>query len=179
MLIGSALHTLELEGNLNNVPILFEQLVLNDSSMRLRRLPSDMVRFNRYLAQTSTLRDLRIAARTQTSQDLRVLVQAFRANGSLVRVRIYDDEQNIPLSFRSSISARNAKVAILMRAYDCDQNHDAENDCAIGTLSLSLAPSLFAVAQQTPRTAANIILTGLLALSDSLCTGCSDMRMRH
>jgi hypothetical protein len=55
---------------------------------------------------------------------------------------------------------------MLMRAYDSGNNNDAETDSAIGTLPIALAPALFAVAQQTPRTTVNIILTGLLALSD-------------
>jgi hypothetical protein len=51
--------------------------------------------------------------------------------------------------------------------YSGDKFSDANRDGANETPPLSLAPSLFAAAQQTPRTVANITLTGLLALSDS------------
>jgi hypothetical protein len=57
---------------------------------------------------------------------------------------------------------------------------DAERDREVRALPLSLAPALFAVAQQTPRTAANLALTGLLSLSDSLSTARFDkLRMRR
>jgi hypothetical protein len=184
MLNGSALHTLELGQYYDNFPMLLELLVLNDSNIRLRRLvlarrlqPSDLVPLSRYLAQTSTLQGLRIVWQ-KPHQDLPVLVPAFRANGSLLRVCILDEgKQSNPLSFRS-FCARNANLAILLRAFGGDKYSDGERGAAIGTPLLSLAPSLLAVAQQTPRMAANIILMGLLALSDNLGTAFSVDKLR-
>jgi hypothetical protein len=186
ILIGSALHTLEL-GSCRGAcrfPELFEQLVANDANIRLRRLwlidrvrGSDLVPLNQYLTQTSTLRDLRIVS-TLYQRDLHSFGKTFRANGSLVRVRILDCDEDIdPLSFRS-FCARNAKLAMLLRAYGCDKDDDTDLGGAVGTLPLSLAPTLFVVAKQTPRTAANIILTGLLGLSNTLA-GSDKLRLRH
>jgi hypothetical protein len=191
MLMGSALHTLEVGRNMNNfliLRVLFEQLVLNDASIRLHRLwltkplqQCDAALLSRYLAQTSSLQELRFEWSSSSHHDLRVLVPAFRANGSLVRVRVKDSSKGTnSLLFCCSFSARNSKLAMLMRAYDCDEGNDAERSCAIAPLPLSLAPSLFAASQQAPRTAATVTLTGLLALSDSLGKASSDkLRMRH
>jgi hypothetical protein len=120
MLIGSALHTLELGSWHHRFQTMFEQLIVNDANVRLRRLwlsyevPSpDVVPMKRYLAQTTTLRDLRIVSR----QNFKALVPAFRANCSLVRVRILDEDKNThPLSLRSfhaqirPFCLRNAKL---------------------------------------------------------------------
>jgi hypothetical protein len=57
-----------------------------------------------------------------------------------------------------------------MTAYDSNKNSYAESARAVQMLPSSLSPSLFAAAQQTPRTAANIILTGLLALCETAGT---------
>jgi hypothetical protein len=67
-----------------------------------------------------------------------------------------------------------------MRTFDSRTSNDAEEKGAIfRTLPVSLAPSLL-VAQQMPRIAANIILTGLLALDDSSGNAHFDrLRMRH
>jgi hypothetical protein len=192
MLFGSALHTLELGQYYDNFQMLFELLVLHDSNIRLRRLllirrlqpPSDLVPLSRYLAHTSTLQGLRIVW-SQPHRDLPVLVPPFRANGSLLHVSILDEgKQSNPLSFRS-FCTRNASLAILLRAYGGDKDSNGERNgergAAVGTPPLSLAPSLLAVAQQTPRVAANRILTGLLALSDSLGIAFSvdKLRMHH
>jgi hypothetical protein len=178
MLIGSALHTLELGNCHHRFQGMFEQLIVNDANVRLRRLwlsnrvlSSAVVPMKRYLAQTTTLRDLRIMW-LLPHQDLQALVPAFRANSCLVRVRILDrDENTVPLSLRSfhaqirPFCLRNAKLTMLLRAYESG-NNDAGTDSATGTLPIALAPALFAVAQQTPRTTVSIIVTGLLALSD-------------
>jgi hypothetical protein len=187
MLTGSALHTLDLGRHDTNVQVLFENLVAHETNIRLRCLllttnrlrQKDLIPLERYLAQTSTLRDLRIVL-LRCHRELQILLPAFRANGSLVRVGIMDyGGKTHPLTFRS-FCARNAKLPMLMRAYDADRNNDADQDGDIGMPPLSLAPALFALARQTPRTAANITLKGLLALSDSLGSVRSDkLRMRY
>jgi hypothetical protein len=174
MLIGSSLHTLELGRGHTGTSLhtLLYQMVVNDANMRLRRLwlsnevnPYDPVLLGRFLSQTSTLRDLRLVW-PEIEQDFQpVLVPSFRAKGSLSRVRVSDENNETNPALFRAFCARNTKLEVHMRAYGCDNESDAQDDDTIGTPPISLAPSLCAVAQQTPRTAASIILTGLLALS--------------
>jgi hypothetical protein len=67
-----------------------------------------------------------------------------------------------------------------MSVYGGRIDPEAERDREARALPVSLAPVLFALARQTPRTAANLTFTGLLSLSDSLGIARFDkLRMRR
>jgi hypothetical protein len=178
-LMGSALHNLEVIGYVFDGPTFLNEMYLKYSSIRLRSLqisatclhPPSLLPLTRYLAQTSTLRELQII-RKFPPHDPEQVAHIFRANGSLVRVQVVDcRNEPVALEFES-YCARNSKLPILLAGYRDDSSIDAGT--SIGVSALSLVPSLFTVSQQAPRTAPNTILLGLLALSDSLLPRRSD-----
>jgi hypothetical protein len=169
MLVGSALHSLELEGNVN-VASFLHQVATSGSAARIglqcltlnvkKPLSVDFQSLTRYLAQTVVLRELYLGGIWRHGASRQVTV-ACRSNGSLVHVRMegYLDE-NVSLE---SYCARNANLPTLLAGY-CDGGSGQERTSE----ALSLVPSLLSVAQHATRTATSTILLGLLALSDSL-----------
>jgi hypothetical protein len=180
LLMGSALHNLEVIGYVFDGPTFLNEMYLKDWSIRLRTLqisatclhPPSLLPLTRYLAQTSTLRELQII-RKFPPHDPEQVAHIFRANGSLVRVQVVDcRNEPVALEFEA-YCARNANLPILLAGYG-DGNSIATGT-RNGVSALSLVPSLFAVSKQAPRTAPSTILLGLLALTDSLLTGRSDL----
>jgi hypothetical protein len=179
LLMGSALHNLEVIGYVFDGPTFLNEMYLKDSSIRLRCLqisatclhPSSLLPLTRYLAQTSTLRELQII-RKFPPHDPEQVAHIFRANGSLVRVQVVDcRNEPVELQFES-YCARNANLPVLLGGYRDGSSIGTET--RNGVSALPLVPSLFTVSKQAPRTAPSTILLGLLALSDSLLTRRSD-----
>jgi hypothetical protein len=180
----SALHTVELEETRRVVGFL-ALLVSHDSagSIALKSLalnidkPSsrDVAALAHYLSRTNSLRDLRLGWSPQRRTISRKLTRAFRVNGSLVQVRLKDSSRDSNARIElESFCARNANLPLILAGYS-DGGSCAER----GSEPLSLVPCLLVAARQATRTAASTMLTGLLALSDSIPNERSDaLRMR-
>jgi hypothetical protein len=179
----SSLHSVELEGNRSVAGFIYMMAEYDSiGSIGVKSLTlnmekpsaSDLEALRLYLSRTSALRDLRLGwSRRGTIS--RQLSLAFRANGSLVQVLM---ERSPVVHARmmelESYCSRNANLPLILAGYR-DGGSCAERESE----PLSLVPSLFVAAQQATRIAASTMLTGLLALSDSVADGRADaLRMR-
>jgi hypothetical protein len=109
------------------------------------------------MATTATLQDLDVTL-LDTREEAQSLADGLRQNGSLVRLRVRDENTESMVTM-NTFCTRNACLPMLLAAQSDSNVEKATKDAL-----LLLVPRLFAVARHAPRKAPTNILLGLLSV---------------